>query len=320
MASAFVNTPFELPVYETNYSVSNPQSKPIILTPFLRLSSELQFFYQSKELDARPYLSQRERFEQLLSRCTSVLGVQIWYPDPALVKAVREMFCLCVSAVCQMQLSARTPVFEGQPGGYFFEVIGRLREKTDSLSQACLKIFGTDLSLIGQEIHATSCCPICQLDHHTPHYSKLLHPEDEGGAPLNSLPLLDEIPRLSKPDECVVCCGPNYMPVATIPCGHRHTCLTCIIRWTKSEEGAPPNGCPYCRAKIARLKLFMPYPRFRVEESQTKSKYSLARPFAETEMGYEEMEKRQKEVVEVVNLVGPWIWRVSKEDRKKFVE
>ncbi|TGO62859.1 hypothetical protein BOTNAR_0108g00200 [Botryotinia narcissicola] len=130
MTSAFVNTPFELPAYETNYSVSNPQSKPIILTPFLRLSSKLQFFYQSKELDARPYLSlgdplmnalgyrklrhvrrlnllsynvfksQRERFEQLLSRCTSVLGVQIWYPDPALVKAVREMFCLCISAVC----------------------------------------------------------------------------------------------------------------------------------------------------------------------------------------------------------------------------
>lgn len=108
------------------------------------------------------------------------------------------------------------------------------------------------------------------------------------------------------------------MPVATIPCSHRHTCLTCIIRWTKSE-GAPPNGCPFCRAKIARLKLFMPYPRFRVEESQTKSKYSLARPFAETEMGYEEMEKMQKEVMEVVNLVGPWILRVAKEDRKKFV-
>ncbi|TGO39480.1 hypothetical protein BHYA_0053g00350 [Botrytis hyacinthi] len=85
------------------------------------------------------------------------------------------------------------------------------------------------------------------------------------------------------------------------------------------EEGAPPNGCPYCRAKIVRLKLFMPYPQFRVEESQTKSKYSLARPFAETEMGYEEMEKRQKEVMEAVNLVGAWIWRVSKEDRKKFV-
>ncbi|TGO39479.1 hypothetical protein BHYA_0053g00340 [Botrytis hyacinthi] len=116
MASAFVNTPFELPAFETNYSVLNPQSKPIILTPFLRLSSELQFFYQSKELDARPYLlrdfrrlnvlsysvlnSQRERFEQCLSRCTSVLGVQIWYPDPALVKAVREMFCLCIDVVC----------------------------------------------------------------------------------------------------------------------------------------------------------------------------------------------------------------------------
>lgn len=44
--------------------------------------------------------SQRELFEQLLSRCPSVLGVQIWYPDPALVKAVREMFCLCISMIC----------------------------------------------------------------------------------------------------------------------------------------------------------------------------------------------------------------------------
>lgn len=96
-----------------------------------------------------------------------------------------------------MQLIARSPVFEGQAGKHFFEVIGRLREKSDSLSQACLKIFLTDLSLISQEIHATPCCPICQLDHHTPHYSKLLHPEDEGWAPLKSLPLLDEIPRLS---------------------------------------------------------------------------------------------------------------------------
>ncbi|TGO21365.1 hypothetical protein BPAE_0224g00130 [Botrytis paeoniae] len=100
MATAFINTPFELPAFETNYSISNPKSKPIILTPFLRLSSELQFFYQSKELDARPYLSQRERIERLLSRCTSVLGVQIWFPDPALVKTMREMFCFCIRVVC----------------------------------------------------------------------------------------------------------------------------------------------------------------------------------------------------------------------------
>ncbi|TGO21367.1 hypothetical protein BPAE_0224g00150 [Botrytis paeoniae] len=71
------------------------------------------------------------------------------------------------------------------------------------------------------------------------------------------------------------------------------------MRWTKSEEEAPPNGCSYCRAKIARLETLMSYPRFRVEESQTKSKYSLARPFAETETSYEEMEKRQKEVMGV---------------------
>ncbi|KAF7921751.1 hypothetical protein BELL_0835g00020 [Botrytis elliptica] len=254
--------------------------------------------------------------ERLLSRCTSVLGVQIWSPDPALVKAVREMFCFCIHVVCQMQLFARSPIFEGQFGRHFFEMVGRLREKSDPLSQACLKIFVMDLSLITQESHATSCCPICQLDHQTPYYSGLLHPEDEGEAPLKILPLLNEIPRLSKPDECAVCYGPNYTPVATIPCGHKNTCLTCIIRWTKSEEEAPPNGCPYCRAKIARLELLMPYPRFQIEESQMESKYSLARPFAETEMGYEEMEKRQKEVMEVVNLVGAWIWRVSKEDRK----
>ncbi|KAF7872097.1 uncharacterized protein EAF02_009202 [Botrytis sinoallii] len=357
MATAFVNTPFELPGFETNYSISNPRSKPIILTPFLRLSSELQFFYQSKELDAEPYLkiskslfrpsgnpyiyahefrklrdfrklnvlsysilkSQREHMERLLSRCTSVLGVQIWSPDPALVKAVREMFCFCIHVVCQMQLFARSPIFEGQPGRHFFEMVGRLREKSDPLSQACLKIFEMDLSLITQESHATSCCPICQLDHQTPHYSKLLHPEDEGGAALKILPPLNEIPRLSKPDECAICYGPNYTPVATIPCGHKHTCLTCIIRWTKSEEEAPPNGCPYCRSKIARLELLVPYPRFQVEESRTKSKYSLARPFAEAEMGYEEMEKRQKEVMEVVTLVGAWIWRVPKEDRNFFV-
>ncbi|TGO21366.1 hypothetical protein BPAE_0224g00140 [Botrytis paeoniae] len=47
------------------------------------------------------------------------------------------------------------------------------------------------------ESHATSCCPICQLDHQNPHYWKILHPEDEGGAPLKSLPPLEEIPRLS---------------------------------------------------------------------------------------------------------------------------
>lgn len=57
MATAFVDTPFELPAFETKYSIMNPQSKPNILTPFLRISSELQFFYQSKELDARPYLT-----------------------------------------------------------------------------------------------------------------------------------------------------------------------------------------------------------------------------------------------------------------------
>ncbi|KAF7909441.1 uncharacterized protein EAF01_003159 [Botrytis porri] len=67
------------------------------------------------------------------------------------------------------------------------------------------------------------------------------------------------------------------------------------------------------------LENIVPYPRFRVEESQTKSKYLLAKPFAETELGYEEMEKKQREVMEVVSLVGACIWRVSEEDRKKFV-
>ncbi|KAF7909442.1 uncharacterized protein EAF01_003160 [Botrytis porri] len=111
-----------------------------------------------------------------------------------------------------------------------------------------------DLSLINRVSYATSCCPTCQLDHRNPRYAKLLYPVEGPGAPLKSLPTLDEIPRLAKPDECVVCYGPNYTPVATIPCGHKHTCLTCILRWTRSEEEDLPNGCPYCRSKIDRLK------------------------------------------------------------------
>ena len=44
--------------------------------------------------------TKREHIEHLLSRRTSVLGVQIWLTDPALVKIVLEMFCFCIRIVC----------------------------------------------------------------------------------------------------------------------------------------------------------------------------------------------------------------------------
>ena len=76
--------------------------------------------------------------------------------------------------------------------------------------------------------------------------------------------------------------------MATVLCDHKHTCLTCILRWIESE-GNPPNGCPYRRTKIAQLETLIPHPQFRIEESQTIWICQLARPFAETEMGCEEM-------------------------------
>lgn len=48
--------------------------------------------------------------------------------------------------------------------------------------------------------------------------------------------------------------------------------------------------------------LLTPLPRYRIEDLQTTSECALARPFAETELGYEDMEQAQKKVVDAMRL------------------
>ena len=96
-----------------------------------------------------------------------------------------------------MQLFAHSSAFGDQPRRYIFEVIEKLRERSGSLSQVCLKIVMTGLSLISRETHATSCCSIYHHGHKDPPYLKLPYLEDEVMAPLKTRPSFQEIPRIS---------------------------------------------------------------------------------------------------------------------------
>lgn len=96
-----------------------------------------------------------------------------------------------------MQLFARDPQYGEPAGRLMFELVEQLREKSDPLNQACLRLITMDMRPISLAIHSNSCCLICKDDHEEPHHMKLWSPEIDGRPQLKNLPSLGDIARIS---------------------------------------------------------------------------------------------------------------------------